>query len=309
MKRSLLKGIFTIATVAILFVCLSFSCMAAEENQVDHLHQPKLTASHPVYVSVIYNIDGKPDYTKSEEYDPKKQVYTATTPSGLEVEVWYPEGGLTLVIHEIKEKEPLKWFDRVFPDCKKITPLEIFFLTPEGYRKNLPPGTKVTLSGLSEEQYMVFLSKKEVKDRLPYGVKDGKLTFYSTKGSDYYVLCIGGDLPATGDASHNEIWLLLMLLSIIGIIWVSIALKRQAALEGAAGESETLQKEWINENCEKSIGKEEPPSRRRCGKGRRERRCAACKPTPDFKKPPGSSSMPPTAVNFLPNRSPPWRRD
>lgn len=225
MKKCIIKSMIIIALVAILFSCLSFSCFAAETS---HIHQPQMSASHPVYVYVVYNIDGKPDYTKSDDYDEEQQVYTATTPDGLTVRVWYPKGGLTLVVHEIKEEEPLKWFNSLFKECSSIKPLEIFFLTERGGRLNLPDGVRIELSGILPQEMMTLLTSKEEKNRLNIRQVDGKLTFYSDADTDYYVLGILKPTlrPETGDDSLIALWIALAALSIMGIMIIAAFLLR-----------------------------------------------------------------------------------
>ena len=228
MKKSAIRSIITIALVAILFSCLSFSCFAAETS---HIHQPQMSASHAVYVRVIYNIDGKADYYKSDDYNEQGQYYTVTTPDGITFRVYYPKGGLTLVIHEIKEEAPLSWFNSLFPECKSITPYEIFFLNEWGGRVNLPDGIKIEIEGALPQEVMTLLNTKEQKTRLDAKVVDGVLTFYSSADADYYVLGmlkpqLAPTLPQTGDDSFIALWIAIMALSIMGIMIIAAFLLR-----------------------------------------------------------------------------------
>lgn len=227
MKKSLIKIFMIAATIAVLFSCLSFSCSAEETS---HLHQPNLTASHPVYVYVVYNIDGNPEYIQSNDYDEEEQVYTVTTPDGITIRVWYPKGGLTLVIHEIKEAEPMKWFNGLFPECSRIQPYEIFFLEERGGRINLPDGIRIEMSGLLSTERMTLLNTDEEKTLLPARVDQGRLVFYSSADADYYVLGTlkPSALPQTGDEINLALWIGLAALALMGIMVVSALLLRPA---------------------------------------------------------------------------------
>ena len=222
-----MKRIWTSLLCIFMMMGLSVGCFAAEET----LTNDKLSASHIVtakYVCDYYNME---HYTAAEDAD-EDGLYTATTESGLKIEVRSDKKGLILIVHEITEadKKAAEWFKEQFQGMKNIAPLEIFFIDETGKRIDLPNGTEITLSNLKADQYIIGFSSKGRKNRYAEAVKGGKITIQSASGSDYYVVCTPGKAagqPQTGDEAILWPFMAMMAISAAGVVIVGKKLKTE----------------------------------------------------------------------------------
>ena len=152
-----------------------------------------------------------------------------TLPDGTEISV----GGADkangrIVVEEVTDKEALDWAKKQLGDKADGAKIYYVYVLDENGRSQPAIGVTVTVKPKDGNADSVYAVNDGKPNKLQCKAENGAVTF-TTDGSYIYALCKafgitpGGNSPKTGDSSHTEVWIG-VLISSSAVLTAAIAL-------------------------------------------------------------------------------------